>query len=561
MDTLKTAIQLLTPDCWFASVDLKDAYYSVNVEQQYRKYLRFLWKGECFEFKCLPMGLTSSPRVFTKLLKPVFSNLHKFGFSSLIYIDDTLLHGNTYEECKANVNETVKLLDKLGFTIHPSKSVLEPSQQISFLGFLIDSVKMTVKLLPEKAEEIEHLCFNLQKKHEIKIRDLAKVIGKLVASEPGVSFAPLHYKLLKIEKDKNLKLNKGNFDAKMTLSLEAKGELMWWFHNIRDSFKCVEGKKVDFIMQTDSSNTGWGAVVIDNELKTGGHWSYVEQKSHINILELKAVLLALQSFFSAHKDIHICIQMDNMVSVSYLNNMGGRKPEFNNLCRIIWEWCIQRNIYLSAKYLPGVQNIQADRLSRKLNDDLEWKLNEQYFNIIKTRFHLDNAVDMFASRLNYQLEKYVSFLPDPNAIAVDAFTMTWKSNIVYLFPPFSVIGQVLNKIEMEKAEAVLIAPIWPTQVWFGKLLHLICEQSYIIPRRIDTLIMPTNKLRRHPLRKMYLGCFRLSGNYCKTKEFQTKLLTQSQHPGDDQHKNNIGVISKNGCNFVLQNKVMPLKHL
>ena len=71
-------------------------------------------------------------------------------------------------------------------------------------------------------------------------------------------------------------------------------------------------------------------------------------------------------------------------------------------------------------------------------------LHGELFAKIAQIYKLDNrdTIDMFASRLNYQLPKYVSYLPDPHAIAVDAFSVTWNS-IVYLFPPFSVIGRVL----------------------------------------------------------------------------------------------------------------------
>ena len=140
MDTLQTAIQLMKEDCWFASVDLKDAYYSVLVHPDHRKYLKFLWDGTCYQFRCLPMGLTSSPRVFTKLLKPIFSKLRQYGHHSVIYIDDTCLQGDTYKECMNNVNMTVNLLDKLGFTIHPEKSILSPTQKLSFLGFELNSL-------------------------------------------------------------------------------------------------------------------------------------------------------------------------------------------------------------------------------------------------------------------------------------------------------------------------------------------------------------------------------------------------------------------------------------
>lgn len=69
----------------------------------------------------------------------------------------------------------------------------------------------------------------------------------------------------------------------------------------------------------------------------------------------------------------------------------------------------------------------------------------------------------------------MSYLQDPNAFAVDAFSMTGTSECVYLFPPFSIMGQILQKIERDQAKAVLVAPLWPTQMWFPKLLTVIVE--------------------------------------------------------------------------------------
>jgi hypothetical protein len=411
----------MTKDCWFASVDLKDAYYSVNVNKICRKFLRFIWKDQCYEFTALPMGLTSSPRVFTKLLKPVFSVLHKHGFSSLIYIDDTFLQGNSFDACLENVFKTVSLLDNLGFTIHPEKYVLVPRQSISFLGFLMDSRNMTVALTPEKANGIIQDCEHLLRKHEISIRDFSKVIGKFVAAEPAIPYAPLHIKVLEIEKNKYLQENHGNFDNKFILSQSAKNELTWWIDNANLCKNYQPLPIPEIIIQSDSSKLGWGGLIPNTQQKTGGHWSYSEQKSHINILELKAAFLTLQSFFSASKDKHIAIQMDSMVAVSYINKMGGRKKELNNLCRDMWGWCIARNIWISATHVPGVQNVQADKLSRKLNDDLEWMLNKNIFHIIHHKYSLEGAIDLFASRINKQLPRHVAYLSDPLAIAVDAF--------------------------------------------------------------------------------------------------------------------------------------------
>lgn len=114
MDTIKSALEIVSQDCYFASVDLKDAIYSVPSHEYHRKSLRFEWNSVCYEFLSLPMGLSCSPRVFTKSLNPIFALLHQYGFACLIYIDDAFLQVDTYEQCEQNVNKTVSLFDNTG---------------------------------------------------------------------------------------------------------------------------------------------------------------------------------------------------------------------------------------------------------------------------------------------------------------------------------------------------------------------------------------------------------------------------------------------------------------
>ena len=73
MDTIQTALKLIRPACHMASIDLKDAYYSVPVADEDRKLLKFQWGDRYFQFTCLPNGLACAPRLFTKLLKPVYT--------------------------------------------------------------------------------------------------------------------------------------------------------------------------------------------------------------------------------------------------------------------------------------------------------------------------------------------------------------------------------------------------------------------------------------------------------------------------------------------------------
>ena len=72
----------------------------------------------------------------------------------------------------------------------------------------------------------------------------------------------------------------------------------------------------------------------------------------------------------------------------------------------------------------------------------------------------------FASRLNKQLPNYVAYRPDPESIAIDAFTINWAKLKLYAFPSFSVIAAVLKKIQEDKATGVCVLPNWPTQAWF-----------------------------------------------------------------------------------------------
>lgn len=99
-----------------------------------------------------------------------------------------------------------------------------------FLGFTIDSKNMIVSLTEEKARKLVNLCQKVYRKN--KIRTVAQLLGNMTAAFPGVMYAQLYYRIIEVETSKSLKLSKGNYDAKMTLSEEAKCDLLWWIRSI-----------------------------------------------------------------------------------------------------------------------------------------------------------------------------------------------------------------------------------------------------------------------------------------------------------------------------------------
>ena len=118
-----------------ASVDLKDAYYSIPIAEEDRKLLMFQWKGKYYQFTCLTNGPSSAHRIFTKILKPVYARLRSIGHTCMGHIDDSLLVGQSFNSCHRNIADTVCLFANLGFTIHPVKSVLQPQLKNRFSGF------------------------------------------------------------------------------------------------------------------------------------------------------------------------------------------------------------------------------------------------------------------------------------------------------------------------------------------------------------------------------------------------------------------------------------------
>ena len=197
-----------------------------------------MWRGELYEFTCLPNGLASAPRQFTKTLEPVLATLHKQGHISVAHIDDCYLQSQTYEQCVGNVIDTVVLLDSLGWVIHPRKSILIPTQEIVTLGFMINSVSMSIRLTADKANDLKQACESLLKSSRpLTIREVASVIGKIVASFPGVTYGPLCYRDLEKTKSSALKVANGDFDEKMSLPPLAKKELQWWVNNVETAFK------------------------------------------------------------------------------------------------------------------------------------------------------------------------------------------------------------------------------------------------------------------------------------------------------------------------------------
>lgn len=136
MENINTALHTIAPGDYLVSLDLKDAYFSIPIFKPHRKFLRFKWSDQTYDFTCLPFGYSLAPRVFTKVLKPVISYLRTNGYKVVIFLDDILLIGSSVKECLSQLSSLRDLLESLGFVINVNKSQLIPVTQF----FIWDSL-------------------------------------------------------------------------------------------------------------------------------------------------------------------------------------------------------------------------------------------------------------------------------------------------------------------------------------------------------------------------------------------------------------------------------------
>ena len=556
MEGLHTLKDILRRGDWMTKVDLKDAYFTIPIHRSSRSVLRFSIQNRLYQFTCLPFGLSCAPWVFTKTLKPVLTLLRELGVRLMAYIDDILVLAETVEMAKDHTIGLIYLLENLGFRIHPEKAVTTPTQEIEFLGMVVDSKTVELRLPGQKLRKIRQEAAKIRDQSaQPTARELSRLLGKFNSVSQAVPPGPLFCRAMQRDLAAALEESNQSYDAPCQLSPAAKEELDWWTNQLTHwNGKSLVLRQPDLQMESDASLIGWGASCQGTQ--TGGPWSQQEKNLHINCLELLAATLAVKTFLKKQTNKRVLLLLDNQTAVAYVNNLGGTvSAQATRLARELWMWCLERDILLTAQHLPGKENVRADTESRVMKDRSDWMLNPSIFQRVLQHFpYLE--VDLFATRLTYQLPRFYSWRPDPLAEATDAFLQDWRQVKGYANPPWNLVGRVLAKAEEQTADLILLAPIWPSQPWYPRLLSLLVS----CPLRID----PYEKVmeaEQKPELAPPLAVWPISGNTTLVKDFQEKLQTSSCRHGDRNPHNHMTHCAENGFAGVLNGSLIPFQDL
>jgi hypothetical protein len=496
MLTFSEVKRALVKGSFMTKVDLKDFFWQVPVHQEDQSRLAFEWRGRKFKFQGLPMGLTSSPRIVTKLFKPVLAELQKRGFKVMIYIDDILIIGSSKEECSRATKETIQLLQELGLRVNFEKSSLVPAQRLVYLGFEIDTADMTIRVPKHKVLNLKSELRKFMRTEQPSARQVATVLGKLNAMADAIFPTRVHTGgLLHFQAF----LRRKSWDATAPKSQAAVEDVLWWKENISTmNGKAIIPMPSDLQAGTDASDGQWGGWLrVGNKThEFGGFFKAEHAKLHINLKELLAIKFLIESAQDLVKGKTISVGVDNTTAMAYANKLGGRKESLAEVAQSLWEVLQSRKSSIQVHYVPGDQNLLADFLSRNQDSRSQFQLNRSLFHKIDERWG-PHTIDLFATQQNSLLLRYASWHPSPGADFLDAFSRSWVREKAWVHPPYLLISRVLSHILQDKnpVEVTLVAPWWPAQPWVGTLLGMTVAPPMALPAQTKggLMILPNSR--------------------------------------------------------------------
>ena len=406
--TIDDATSLVQSGYYMAKVDLKSAYRSVSINRASQVFtgLQFLIGGRnvYMHDTKLPFGSRLAPGIFHRLTQAVRRMMKRRGFTVVVYLDDFFLCASTLSECALAMSILIKLLRSLGFQINWNK-VVDPTQCLIFLGIEIDSRSMCKRLPAVKLTELKECLAGFSQRKRASKKQLQSLAGKLNWAAGVVHGGRVFLRRII---DAICTLSAANH--KCVISQEVRLDIEWWkvfMTSFNGSSLMLDDRPVVSV-STDACNIGAGGYCCGGG-ETGPDWFHCNwscdwpklQDAHINVKELASVVLAAQRWAASWANKRVVIWSDNSTTVACINRCTSSSPYMMRYLRYMFWLSAVHNFRLSACYVPGVDNVVADKLSRLhecsaryslfyllVASPLEWHMSPESYSYIVNRSEL-----------------------------------------------------------------------------------------------------------------------------------------------------------------------------
>jgi len=478
MNGVKDVLTAMEQNAWAATLDLKDAYGQCPLHESAARWLAAEVNGKVY----LPLGLTQgisvAPFIFTKLVQTAWRAIRRLGVTIIGYLDDSclLFPKKSYEEAQSLLDQSIAIFQRLGYIVSPEKSTLHPVQRFSFLGLEFNTQTMEVAWPDAKRMAVRDQLHKLLKVKEATPRQTAHTVGALKAA--AAAFPSVHLLTFNVQRALAQSASSRGWDTTFALPPAALEELRALHRLIGkpviNTVRNPSTAPFEALLVTDAAPSyGWGSTlkIQDRTWEYGERWPPSVLGHHSTELEMQALENAINHFAPLLRNTHLKVQSDCATVVHDLRRRRVGAARLLPIAKRIIQTCESLQVVLSIEHLPGVLNVQSDKISRT-EEHHGLVLRAEVFNRIQEKLgHCD--VDCFATESNAKLPRFWTLYPSSKAEHQDFFSQHLDPNtLYYVFPPPGLLYRALAVLRDQQAQAIVIAPDFPAQIWEPLLLRM-----------------------------------------------------------------------------------------
>ena len=365
VDNAITVAQNMGRGTLMTKIDIKSAFRLLPVHPADRHLLVMRWKQQLYIDTCLPFGLRSAPKLFNVLADLLSRILEQQGVSPIMhYLDDYLtLAPPDSATCHHNLDIIKSVCLQLGVPLALEK-VEGPSTSLTFLGIVLDTVRMEASLPTGKLSRIRHQVKAWLTKRKATKRQILSLVGILQHAtkvvRPRRTFLSRMYSAA-------AKLKMLSHHTK--LSAAFRSDLSWWhlfvthWNGVSFLHLIPGGSTPDTCIETDASGSWWCGAWF------AGRWfqyQWPDDYATVGIMakELVPILFSCVAWGSTLSRQRIEFKCDNLALVEAINKGSSKETQVMHLLRCLWFFTAYFDVSINASHLPGVLNTSADMLSR-----------------------------------------------------------------------------------------------------------------------------------------------------------------------------------------------------